>query len=382
MDKIRIIIFGVTDKSIKIVQNELSLENIELVAYADNDIDKCDVLIDGIPVVYSKEIIGYEFDYILVSAWRSFDHIKEQLVTLGIQSDKIDLLYTEKISYWYPGIVYVRDRVMVQKIYRRSKLLLDHIKDKEKTVRLWKNYSTWEPMKDDKNVWCCKGTMIAHACGGMVNGIRREYSNSKEALSYSLQKGFRLIECDVYGIINGEIVLAHDSADIYDGCQGAYSLQTIRELLTTLKNDSDVTVLLDIKWESMDDYREIVDAIDSLVDEKQKNQIVLEVYDEPTIICAKEKGYECFFTQYRNPEWECFIKTIDLCYKYDIKAVGFQLDIALAAISSYFKFFIEKNIKIFVFSTDSIDDYAMLKSKGVSGVFTNYLVENSKLLSL
>ena len=37
----------------------------------------------------------------------------------------------------------------------------------------------------------------------------------------------------------------------------------------------------------------------------------------------------------------------------------------------------DKNIKIFVFSTDSIEEYSRLRKMGVSGVFTNYLFESN-----
>lgn len=377
MDKIRIVIFGVTDISINIVRNELLLENIEIIAFADNNIDKCGMQIDSIPIEQPYRIIEYDFDYILVSAWRSYDKIKTQLVGIGVQKEKIDLLYTQNISCWYPGIIYVKDYAVVHKIYKYSSLLLEEIKNSEEDTKLWGNYWEWEPLKDE-NDWYCKGTMIAHACGGIVKGIKREYSNSKEALDVSLAKGFRIIECDIYGIINGKIILAHDGVDIYDGYKGAYTLLTLEELLAVLKQYPEVTAVLDIKWETIEDYRNIVDLIDELVEKKQKQQIVLEVYDEPTIICAKEKGYECFFTQYRNLEWRLFIKTIALCYKYNIHVVGFPLEIAKKPLSSYFSYFHDKNIKIFVFSTDSIDDYAMLRNRGISGIFTNYLSQKQK----
>ena len=160
MDKIRIVIFGVTDKSIGIVQKELLLENVEIMAFADNNKDKCGVQIDGIPVEQTYRIIEYDFDYILVSAWRSYDNIKSQLIAEGVQEEKIDLLYTKNISCWYPGIIYVRDYAVIHKIYKYGSLLLEEIKKSEEETKLWKNYWEWEPMKDE-NAWYCKGTMIA-----------------------------------------------------------------------------------------------------------------------------------------------------------------------------------------------------------------------------
>lgn len=378
MDKIRVIIFGVTELSIKIVQNEIAHENVDIVAFSDNDANKCGVIINNIPVIHSKEIIKFDYDYILVSAWRFYDQIKEQLLLLGILEEKIDLLFTEKVPYLYPGEICINDDVMLCRMYRYSELIMEKVHKTREYTKLWKDYAEWTPMQHDKTEWSCKGSMIAHACGGVVNGIKRMYSNSKEALADSLQKGFRLIECDAYGVINGEVVLAHDEIDLYDGYQGAYSLQTFAEFFKVLRQHSEVSALVDIKWRTQQDYKEIVDAIDKVTSKDGKQQIILEVYDEQSIIYAKEKGYECFYTQYRNPESVFFIKTVALCYKYDIKAVGFSMKTALAPISNYFKIFTDKNIKIFVFSTDSIDEYAKVISKGVSGVFTNYLYEREQ----
>lgn len=361
--------------SIRIMRRELVLENVNVVAFSDNNLDKCGVMIDNIPIIHSSEITNYHFGYVLISAWRSYDAIRKQLISLGVPEKKIDLLYTEKVPYLYQGSICIHDQISLCRIYRYSDLIFKSIQKAKETTALWEYYTIWKPMQNRKTDWYSKGTMIAHACGGMVKGMKRMYSNSKEALVDSLQKGFQLIECDAYGIINGEVILAHDDADLYDGYQEAFSLQTFGELLEILAGYPDVNVLVDIKWGTQQDYEEIVDAIDNLVDKDKKSQIILEVYNEPSIIYAREKGYECFYTQYRNPEAEFFIKTVAMCYKYDIKAVGFPIEMALAPISNYFSIFMDKNIKIFVFSTDSIDEYALMRSKGVYGVFTNYLYE-------
>ncbi|MCM1038096.1 MAG: hypothetical protein NC434_02150 [Ruminococcus sp.] len=378
MSKIRVIIFGATELSIRTAQCELDFENIDIVAFSDNNRNKCGVFINDIPIIRSEEITNFDYEYILVSAWRSYNQIKEQLLLLGISEEKIDLLYTEKIPYLYPDEAYIRDCAVLRRMYRNSDLIIEKIQKTKRYTKLWKEYADWEPMRYGTAEWCCKGTMIAHACGGIVNGKKHMYSNSKEAFADSLQKGFQLIECDAYGMINGEVVLAHDDRNFNDGRQGVYTLQTFAEFYKKLRQYPEVSALVDIKWVTQQDYREIVDAIDKDVTHEGKQQIILEVYDEQSIIYARKKGYECFYTQYRNPKAEFFIKTVAMCYKYGIKAVGFSRETALAPISNYFKIFTDKNIKIFIFSTDSIDEYAEVMSKGVSGVFTNYLRERAQ----
>ena len=66
------------------------------------------------------------------------------------------------------------------------------------------------PLKDtDRNINDL-GTeyLIAHAGGG-ING--KTYTNSKNALVASLEKGFNYIELDLCQLSNGEVVCAHDS---------------------------------------------------------------------------------------------------------------------------------------------------------------------------
>lgn len=377
--RIKVIIFGATKRSIEILRNEMHQENIEVVAFSDNDKDKWGVVIDNAPIIRPEKVVDYAYDYVLISAWHSFDEVKKQLVLYGVEESKIDFLYVRGISYLYGrGTVNINDDEVLHKLYLYSDMILEEVQSHVYMEQLWTDYNAWQPVNRDcdEDNWSCKGTMIAHACGGIVKGIKRMYSNSKEALQYSLKKGFQLIECDAWGVIGGEVVLAHEAADLYDGHQGAYSLLTIRDMLHEIENYPDVHILVDIKWEKPEEYKKIVDVIDSLANEKQKRQIILEVYDEPTIIYAVKKQYQCFYTQYRNSDWRYFIKTAVLCCKYGIGAVGFSIETALSSFGNYFNIFTDKNIRIFVYSTDSVDQYAKLRKRGVSGVFTNYLVEN------
>lgn len=158
---------------------------------------------------------------------------------------------------------------------------------------------------------------------------------------------------------------------------------TAEELFLLLKEYSNVSLLIDIKWDNYDTYKLCVDKIENLICFLAKNetekfrlkeQIVLEVYDEVTIRIAYEKKYYMFFTQYRNPEMNCLVNTVNLCYKYGIRVIGLWPEFCYQR-NECLKTIIDKNIKIFVFSSDSIEEYMKLIKIGVKGIFTNYLSE-------
>lgn len=382
MKKIKIIIFGITGNLFAIQKKELDFSNVELIAFADNNPYKFGIKYENIPIVSPKEIVSMDYDYILVSAWRSYDAIKKQLMEMGISEEKINIFLQEKVTLLYPGKIVIEDKEVVKKIYIKGENYLEIIEKFQEISQLWEQYSSWNPMNSDNEAWYKKGTMISHALGGKVHGIKRRYSNSKEALEYSLKTGFRLLECDAWKIENGEVILAHDAEDILDGQRGCYTIQTIRDVLEVIKKYPDVSLLVDVKWEKGNDYKNILDAIESSVQNIEKteseqkilkSQIIMEVYNEETIQYAKEKGYQCFFTQYRNLERDVLIKTIALCYKYNINVVGFGIETALGKYGNYLKLFTDKNIHVFCFSTDSLEEYEKVMKMGLDGVFTNYL---------
>lgn len=146
--------------------------------------------------------------------------------------------------------------------------------------------------------WFHKSSLISHACGGIVNQRRAMYTNSKEAFSYSIQKGFKLLECDVLLVSDDELVLGHDYKCFYESEQEQYTMMTIKELLDGLKQQAETYCLIDVKWENHEEYHIALNKIDRTIDEiavdekeasKLKKQVVMEVYDEETIKMAKEK---------------------------------------------------------------------------------------------
>lgn len=100
----------------------------------------------------------------------------------------------------------------------------------------------------------------------------------------------------------------------------------------------------------------------------------MEVYNEETIEIAYKRGFKMFFTQYRNPDADYHMKIVNLCSEYGINVVGIGVGTLLYKDTGKFLNIItSKNIRVFVFSTDILEEVAKLKQMGVHGVFTNYL---------
>ena len=270
------------------------------------------------------------------------------------------------------------NEALVYKIYFQSEKRLNEAREYQKA---YCEYETMDRRAENTGRWYEKGPLISHACGGFVNGKRCMYSNSKEALEYSFSEQFRLIECDVRGKEQDELILAHDFKRFYEAVKENYTMQNIYSVLSELRK-SDASLLIDVKWSNIDEYNwylsKIIEAIDKIgngnkkVIDQLKKQVVMEVYEEESIKCAYKNGFDMFFTQYKNQDIDHFIQTAVLCKKYDIGAVGF----GVGSIEWYQKrlnIFKNKNIKIYAFSCDSVEEYKALREMGVDGIFTNYL---------
>lgn len=382
MNKMRIAVFGINDNIFGILKREINPRNAEIVLFFDNDETKQGICYANIPIMApSMQLFeDYLIDYILVAALSAYETAKEQLVGLGIPKDKIQVFVAENIQMFCVGSISNIDRALIRHIYFEPQKILDIVAGYEE---IYTDYSLI-PAYGEVDEWFNKSRLISHACGGVVNGRESMYSNSKEAFQYSIAKKFKLMECDLVQMYNGELLLAHDYERLYEAEQGQYSILTAEELLRLLKEHKEISCLVDVKWKDYDEYAFLVNEIDRLIEriadngnekEMLKKQIVMEAYDEETIKVAKKNNFDIIFTQYRNPERNCFMNTASLCYKYGVKAIAMPVEMCLL-MSKFIRIITDKNIKIFAFSTDSIEEYSTLRKMNVTGVFTNYLTES------
>ena len=386
MSKIRIAVFGINDGIIGALQEKINPGKAEIVLFLDNDETKHGIRYMNIPIVPpSKQTIdAYAAEAYLVAALSSFGAARRQLLELGVPEEKIHIFWAEDICKFCLGLIGQVDRQFIRQVYFEPEWTMEIVR---KYKEIYDCYSKVPVYKDEKDAWFQKSCLISHACGGMVDRRRIMYTNSKEAFQYSMDQGFQLLECDVLMVGDDELMLGHGYKCFYESKWEQYSVMPVRELLERLKQYKEVYCLIDVKWKKHDEYRIAVNKIEEAIcevstDENEraalKRQIVMEVYDEMTIQIARDKNFEMIFTQYKNPDWQCFMNTVVLCYKYGIRAVALAVS-SCFLMEKFMKIITDKGIKVFAFSTDSVNAFSALRKMKVSGIFTNYLTENGSV---
>lgn len=383
MKKMRVAVFGISDGILGAIQAKIDPRKAEIVLFTDNDKTKQGICYMNVPVVLpSKELFDkFAIDAYLITALYAYRDVEKQLMNMGVSKDRIHIFVAGNISKFCLGSIDDIDMNFIKQVYFEPYKIMEIVSQYKE---IYEHYSKIRIYDEDTEAWFQKSSLISHACGGMVGQRKLMYSNSKEAFQYSMDKGFKLLECDVLCVGDNELILGHDYKRFYEAEQEQYSMMTLKELLERIKQYKDVFCLIDTKWKDYKDYERIVNEIDKTIIEVAiddgersalKKQIVMEVYNEMTIKIAKENNFEMIFTQYRNPDWQYFMNTVVLCYKYGIKAIALSVSLCFD-MKKFMNIITDKGIKVFAFSTDSLDEYFALKRMGVTGIFTNCLTEN------
>lgn len=380
--KLKCILFGVTKFAHNTVKESVNHSVCEIIAYADNDSAKQGLIYESVEIIAPEEILHTEFDYILVGAWYSYSAIYGQLTGLGIEGKKIMPLLAVKWIKLLVDSVNHMDKDAVIKIFHNGEQLWEKLEEANEINTLYKSIDFAD--KDKRP--CTDFTeypLIAHACGGFVNGKKMEYTNSSEAFEEALSAGFQMFECDVWGTQEEQIILG---SRLMMQCPISitYQLFSLNLLLDCIAADFKKKVILDIKWNTYDDFYRILGDVEKLAGmferkgfTRIREQIIIETFEESTTRYAVEKGWECILTDYRNPEGRWLKKTAVLCCRYGIKAVLTDAQMALENLK-YIKFLTEKGIQIICYTVDEIEDYARLKQAGVVSILTNYLKPSVK----
>lgn len=382
-EKVTIVIWGITDAIWHSIKGNLDFRETAIECFVDNNDYTNGMKYEGVRIYkYNNEIreIIDKVDYILIAAYSGYQSICKTLIDDGVCTDKIQLYITRELKAYSIGQLYNVDYSLIDRIYIDP---IQRKRDVQKYIEVEKAYQLGKPIKEDKDQWYNLGTIIAHACGGIVNGRKLSYTNSKEALMYTLENtDLNLIECDICGIEKNEVLLANDYSQIREAECEHYTLMTINDILKTIVRYPTVRVLFDVKWNHIDEYEFYVDKIKQIIDEfgsedernLLKKQVVMEVYDEKSILCAQRAGFECFYTQYRNPDLYNYMQIALTCIKYNVGVVGYRYkDITGNANKDCLSIFKQKNIKVFAYSCNTLSEYRLGKEKGLDGVFSDYL---------
>lgn len=143
--------------------------------------------------------------------------------------------------------------------------------------------------------WMDENCLIAHGFGG-IDGS--QYTNSREALEQSYDKGYRVFECD-FQIIDHHIVMMHGNMDeelfqtstagmTYDEFMklkiyGKYTVMDLEDVMEFMSEHEDAYLMTDSKYT---DDAESAYAISSLVLEAKKvdpsilDRVIIQIYDQ------------------------------------------------------------------------------------------------------
>lgn len=303
----KVAVIGINDGIINALFKELDPDKVEIVAFLDNSEDEQSTEYFGMKVSDPESYIASKFnaDYFIITALSAYQAIKEQLERLGIKIERIQPFIPELFCKYVVGPVQF-DEDLINEIY------FDPVKTLEIAHRYqeqYLKYTIYGRFTDERDAWYNKSSLIAHALGGRIGKEKLEYTNSLEAFQTSITNNYTLMECDVCTLRDRGVVLAHENCMLWECKVRNYTTLNLEQLFRKLQEKSFLTVLIDVKWKDHSDYTFIISEIEknlrkvSVNEESHlslKKQIVIQVYDEETIICAKASGFQMFFTQYRN----------------------------------------------------------------------------------
>lgn len=373
--KKKLILFGATNYAYICAMQSINFDTAEIVAFSDNDEYKWNIEYEGIKIVSPDKIIKQQFDYILICAWYSYKKIKQQLMDIGIEGVRIlPFLRLNNIKALQDYIFDI-DSNIIKSIYREGDKLLNELSEVNKVIA---RYGKMNKL-DNLDVTDFEDySLIAHAGGGYIKGEKREYTNSLEAFKEAIENGFKMFECDVWGMQNGKIIIGSRLKMQYPVVID-YTIPTLDDLITLICDDWKKKIILDIKYNTLDDFYRLLNEIDRVVKrfeqngyENIKKQILIETFDEESTKYATNMRWECLLTDYRNPEGGWFMKSAVICDTYKVHTC--MLDaILVKREKKYIDFLLNKNIKILCYTVDEIRDYSELRKMGISSCLTNYL---------
>ena len=331
--KQKIVIFGAADFIVHATRNMLRPENCEIIAFADNNKEKQGLLYEGVPVLSPSALMGATFDYVVVGAWASYGTIRDTLLKLGLPDEKIlPLLSLESISAMQ-GITQTISRNTLRTIFQGdTEALAERL---EEAKILYRHYEQMPSFGDWEDVHLPSSGLIAHAGGGWIREKKCMYSNSEEAFVTSLEAGFQVFEFDVWGICGDDIIFAHDSERYSAFPNKGFHPLTFNNMVALAKERADLHIILDIKWENMEEYSSILKKIDELAtklswQEQARRQLIIETYDKNTSLHAVQNGWHIWLTSYRNSDGLWYTKSIaSICGNAGVKTMMLPVSIIL-----------------------------------------------------
>ena len=234
--------------------------------------------------------------------------------------------------------------------------------------------------------------LLGHGVYGIDN---IDYTNSIEALNLAYDNDIKIIEIDFLFTSDNQLVLNHVWNYNYiksyydymnDKLVDKYTPMSIDYLLNFMQSHKDVYVIVDTKeYDYSDNMLGIYDALVNKIknfDSLLADRFIIQIYNYDHYYNIKNVGFfkNYIFTFYKmdNPEFYkvtyfCLFHNIDVIVipkEYILNNVITKKDIDLIK---------SKNIKLYVHTVNSIEEYNKLLTFGINGVYTDFL--NYKIIN-
>lgn len=254
------------------------------------------------------------------------------------------------------------------------------------TVAINVDFSAYEDFTHTGDEWYADCPLIYHAAGG-IDGL--DYTNSKEALENTLQRGGRVVEMDFAYTSDQKLVCMHEWFDQWDGFPdfetfysgrifGKYTPLSAEDFIAYMKQYEDLYLVIDTKED--DQIRVVQELIDlAEADPDVVSRFIVQLYDAgvkekiQSIYPFEDQNY--LFTVYKIG-YDQPRSVLKICCEENISVVTFpygEWD------DETVNLFLDKNAVLFEHTINRPDWARKEIARGVRGVYTDFLAPDEEL---
>ncbi|WP_026509393.1 glycerophosphodiester phosphodiesterase family protein [Butyrivibrio sp. LC3010] len=227
---------------------------------------------------------------------------------------------------------------------------------------------------------------IIHACGMISDsdGIQYDYTNSKEALENSYNKGNRIIEIDFHYTNDNVLVCGHAWGDLYlDGkqmtpgeapsfsdflkckVQDKFTVMTFDDVAAFMTQHEDMIVVTDTKETDIETYKMIASKYPNLI-----NRFVIQIYHANEYDDINKVGFPyIIYTLYETEDQE---RTKSELLKASKKPlIGFTFHTELADTPEFMDIIKETDTPLFVHTVNEDANIEKYLKNGISAIYTD-----------
>lgn len=223
---------------------------------------------------------------------------------------------------------------------------------------------------------------ILHAGGVTPQGIAG--SNSVEALDWSYQQGYRMMELDFCWTEDGELVCVHDWDAYYArqlgkaaltlaefeqlrGSRYGFTSLTLSHLAQWMQEHPDAQIVTDIKERNPEGAALIARRYPQLMD-----QFVIQIYSTQEYEAVSQLGFDNIILTLYQMSWAEETDTTALSlFLRSHKLVGLTFPVELAGLSSYVEQLSQAGVPLFVHTVNDAQTQADLFAQGIAGIYTD-----------